>query len=309
MHTGTGCGMAGGWLNAHGNAHGDRLQNGMQNLKKTSMQNLKLQEIIQAMETWAPLFWQEEYDNSGLSLGDPNQIISKALLCLDITPSIVDEAIESDAQLIISHHPAIFHGLKKIDPSTAFGEMLQKSLRHGIAWYSAHTNLDNTLSGVNSYIADSLNLKNRRPLQALTGLYGKLQVYVPVPHSEKLIQALTKAGCGQYKNYDSCLWQTLGQGQFRALENAHPFVGNIQERHIESEVKLEMLYPLHLQTNIIKTLLENHPYEEVAYDLIPLLNQSTEQGAGLLGELPSSYSEEKLLKTIKEITKIPFIRH
>lgn len=131
------------------------------------MTNIRLKDLVQSIETLAPLSLQEDYDNAGLCLGNPDQLIEKALICLDIRPEIVDEAIEIGAQLIISHHPPIFQGVKKIDTASRFGIMLKKSMLHNIAWYAAHTNLDNTLEGVNSYLCQKLELQHPRCLRPI----------------------------------------------------------------------------------------------------------------------------------------------
>ncbi|MDE7149558.1 MAG: Nif3-like dinuclear metal center hexameric protein [Bacteroidales bacterium] len=141
---------------------------------KSTTARLTVAEVTDAIEAVAPLAWQESYDNAGLILGSPQQTIGKALLCTDITPDVVEEAIAEGAGLIVSHHPAIFRGLKKIDPTTPFGKMLGRSLEHGIAWYAAHTNFDNAPTGVNAYWADKLGLRNRAVLEPLPGMAAKV---------------------------------------------------------------------------------------------------------------------------------------
>ena len=181
---------------------------------------LPLKKILHCLDQWAPFAWQESYDNAGLILGDPNQQVRKALVCFDVTPEVVDEAVRSGADLILSHHPAIFKGIKRINPASRLGYMIKQSLCHDIAWCALHTNLDNTLNGVNSYLCEQLGLKDVQPLAPLQDIYGKLQVYVPEAYAEKLRQALAEAGCGTGARYDACSYSSRGEGRFRAGSQA-----------------------------------------------------------------------------------------
>ena len=263
---------------------------------------LPLKTLLAGLEQWVPFVWQENYDNAGLILGDPNQQIRKALVCFDVTPEVVDEAVRSGADLILSHHPAIFKGIKQINPASRLGYMIKQSLCHGIAWCALHTNLDNTLSGVNSWLCEHLGLQEVRPLVPLQGIYGKLQVYVPEAYAEKLRQALAEAGCGAGARYDACSYTSRGEGRFRAGSQAHPFTGRIGELHCEAECKIECLYPLHKTRQVLDVLRTNHPYEEPAFDLLPLQNEAVEQGAGAIGILPETMQERELLDKLKELT-------
>lgn len=270
---------------------------------------LPLKTLLAGLEQWVPFVWQENYDNAGLILGDPNQQIRKALVCFDVTPEVVDEAVRNEADLILSHHPAIFKGIKRINPASRLGYMLKQSLCHDIAWCALHTNLDNTLSGVNSWLCEHLGLQEVRPLVPLQGIYGKLQVYVPEAYAEKLRQALAEAGCGAGTKYDTCSYTSRGEGRFRAGSQAHPFTGRIGELHCEAECKIECLYPLHKTRQVLDVLRTNHPYEEPAFDLLPLQNEAVEQGAGAIGILPETMQERELLDKLKELTGVHCIRH
>lgn len=270
---------------------------------------LPLKTLLAGLEQWVPFVWQENYDNAGLILGDPNQQIRKALVCFDVTPEVVDEAVRNEADLILSHHPAIFKGIKRINPANRLGYMLKQSLCHDIAWCALHTNLDNTLSGVNSWLCEHLGLQEVRPLVPLQGIYGKLQVYVPEAYAEKLRQALAEAGCGAGTKYDACSYTSRGEGRFRAGSQAHPFTGRIGELHCEAECKIECLYPLHKTRQVLDVLRTNHPYEEPAFDLLPLQNEAVEQGAGAIGILPETMQERELLDRLKELTGVHCIRH
>lgn len=270
---------------------------------------IPLRTLLACIEQWAPFSWQESYDNAGLILGDPDRNVTEALVCFDVTPEVVDEAVRIGADLIVSHHPAIFKGIKRINPASRLGYMIKQSLCHDIAWCALHTNLDNTLNGVNSYLCEQLGLKDVQPLAPLQDIYGKLQVYVPEAYAEKLRQALAEAGCGAGARYDACSYSSRGEGRFRAGSQAHPFSGQIGELHCEAECKIECLYPLHKTRQVLDVLRTNHPYEEPAFDLLPLRNEATGQGAGAIGDLQESLQETELLDKLKELTGTHCIRH
>ena len=272
-------------------------------------ESIPLKTLLDNIEGWAPLALQEDYDNAGLILGNPQATVHKALVCLDITPEVVDEAIQLHADLVISHHPAIFKGIKRINPASRLGYMIKQSLCHDIAWYAMHTNLDNTLDGVNSYLAKQLGLQTPRPLIPLKGLYGKLQVYVPSSHAEQLRQALAEAGCGISPKYDHCSFSSQGEGRLRALENARPFVGEPGQLHVEPECKIECLYPVHKTRQVMAVLLASHPYEEPAFDLMPLENTAADKGSGIIGILETPCTETAFLDRLKTLTGVPCIRH
>lgn len=174
----------------------------MDDRTKSTAARLTVAEVTGAIEAVAPLRWQESYDNAGLTLGSPQQMVDKALLCTDITPEVVEEAIAEGAGLIVSHHPAIFRGLKKIDPTTPFGHMLRRSLEHGIAWYAAHTNFDNAPTGVNAYWADKLELRNRAVLEPLPGMAAE------VPTEAKAEAGVRAAGAGLHGSLPRSISET-----------------------------------------------------------------------------------------------------
>lgn len=282
---------------------------GSQGEASRSGSGIPLRTLLACIEQWVPFSWQESYDNAGLILGDPDRNVTEALVCFDVTPEVVDEAVRIGADLIVSHHPAIFKGIKRINPASRLGYMIKQSLCHDIAWCALHTNLDNTLNGVNSYLCEQLGLKDVQPLAPLQDIYGKLQVYVPEAYAEKLRQALAEAGCGAGARYDACSYSSRGEGRFRAGSQAHPFSGQIGELHCEAECKIECLYPLHKTRQVLDVLRTNHPYEEPAFDLLPLRNEATGQGAGAIGNLQESLQETELLDKLKELTGTHCIRH
>jgi dinuclear metal center YbgI/SA1388 family protein len=270
---------------------------------------MKIKDITNIVETFAPLALQEEYDNAGLLVGNPSLLAKGVLLCLDVTEDVIEEAISLNTNLIISHHPIIFKGLKKITGQDAVQRCIIKAIKNDIAIYAAHTNIDNVSDGVNGKIADKIGLINRRILQPKHGNLIKLVCFVPKIHVQRVREAIFEAGGGNIGNYDACSFNVVGYGSFRPNSNAHPFVGELNKIHYEDEVRIEIILPDYLQNKIINALMNAHPYEEPAFDLIPLKNLYKEVGAGLIGELEVAISENNFLSGIKQTFNVSVIRH
>jgi len=269
----------------------------------------KVKDIISEIEKFAPLSYQEDYDNVGLIIGNPEQDCSAALLTIDVTEQVVDEAIHKGSNLIIAHHPIVFSGLKKITGRNYIERSVIKAIKNDIAIYAAHTNIDSVAKGVNTKICEKLGLINCKILCPSKNQLKKLVTFVPKSHIEKVSQAIFEAGAGHIGNYDSCSYQIEGKGSFKALDGANPFVGNLGSIHFEEEIRFETVFPKNLQKTILEALINNHPYEEVAYDIYPLDNDYNQVGAGMIGELETSIPEKEFLKKIKENFKVQFIRH
>ena len=268
-----------------------------------------LKNIVDHLERIAPLSYQESYDNAGLMVGDKMQEVSAALVTLDVTEEVIAEAIQKNCGLIISHHPLIFKGIKRITGSNDVERCLIKAIQNNIAIYAAHTNLDSITGGVNSKICEKLGLKNCQILAPAKNQLLKIVTYVPEDHIEKVRSALFAAGAGVIGNYDLCSYSGSGQGTFRGNEFSNPFVGSREELHTEKEFRLETIVPRHLISNVITALLASHPYEEVAYDLVPLENDMNTVGSGMIGELEVPLDEIEFLHTVKELFGCGMIRH
>ncbi|VAW12909.1 GTP cyclohydrolase 1 type 2 homolog YbgI [hydrothermal vent metagenome] len=270
---------------------------------------LKVKDIADYLETIAPLEFQESYDNSGLLVGSPGQIVSSALATIDVTEEVVDEAISRGCNLIIAHHPIIFSGIKKLTGENYVERTLLKAVKNDIAIYTAHTNLDSVMGGVNSKICGKLGLTGCKPLQPLEGQLQKLVTYIPADYAEKVRTAVFEAGAGHIGNYDSCSYNIEGLGSFRGNENTNPFVGKKGAIHFEKEVRFETIFPKHLAGKIISALILAHPYEEVAYDIYPLSNKYQQAGIGMVGELSNPVDEEVFLTNLKRIFACGVISH
>ncbi|MFA6950126.1 MAG: Nif3-like dinuclear metal center hexameric protein [Lentimicrobiaceae bacterium] len=270
---------------------------------------MKLQQIKDVIESIAPLQTQESYDNSGLLVGNENDEITGALITLDITEEVIEEASALGFNMIISHHPPIFRPLKRLTGSNSTERCVIMAIKKGIALYAAHTNLDNSMKGVNAILSEKLNLKNLSILQPTQGMLRKLIIFTPQSHQEIVRTALFKAGAGVIGAYDSCSFNSPGQGTFRAQEGCNPYVGEIGELHTEPEVKIETILPAWIENKVVKAVREVHPYEEMAWDSYPLNNEFTRVGAGMVGTLLKPVDEITFLTKLKEVLHVPFIKH
>lgn len=270
---------------------------------------IKIVDVIRELEHWAPLILQESYDNAGLLTGNRQDTCTGVLCCLDVTEPILDEALARGCNLIVAHHPLIFGGIKKLSGGSALEKTLIKAIKKDLAIYAIHTNLDNVLTGVNGKIASLLKLRHTRVLLPKEGYLLKLVTYVPTEHTEQVRQALFEAGAGHIGGYSDCSFLVQGEGTFKPGEGTQPFSGTQGQRHTEKENRLEVIYPAYLQGSLLSALRRSHPYEEVAYDLVPLANSHQELGAGLVGELDQPVAEGAFLETLAQIFGGGFLKH
>ncbi|MEJ7692114.1 Nif3-like dinuclear metal center hexameric protein [Daejeonella sp.] len=270
---------------------------------------MKLRELTTFLETIAPLAYQEDYDNSGLIVGDPGKEINGVLISLDCTEAVVDEAIADGLNLIISHHPIVFRGLKKFNGKNYVERVVMKAIKNDIALYAIHTNFDNVLVGVNRKICDKLGVKDPAILKPKEGSLKKLVTFCPETDAEKVRKAMFDAGAGWIGNYSECSYNTKGLGTFKAGEGTDPHVGEIDKRHQEPEVRIETIYPANIERRLIAGLVEAHPYEEVSYDLYPVSNPYLQVGSGMIGNLETDQDEADFLKHVKEQLNAKVIRH
>ena len=252
-----------------------------------------------------PLSYQEEYDNSGLLVGDKDANVTSILACLDCTEEVIKEAVNKKCNLIISHHPIIFKPIKRLVNSSYGERAIFQAIKNNIAIYSMHTNLDNIRDGVSFIFSKKMGLLNTRILQKKSNILSKLVTYSPKKYLKKIQDALFNIGVGKvgYK-YDECSFYSQGLGTFRPLERAEPYIGKKYERASQEESRIELIFPSYLKKKVINTLFEAHPYEEVAYDIISLENSSNNIGSGIIGELEKEMDTLLFFELFKE--KIPF---
>ncbi|ULQ58268.1 Nif3-like dinuclear metal center hexameric protein [Flavihumibacter rivuli] len=266
-------------------------------------------DIINCLERIAPPIYQESYDNAGLLTGSPGWTCTGAIIALDATEEVVMEAVAKGCNLVVAHHPILFGGLKKINGKNYVEKAVISAIKNDIAIYAIHTNLDNVAHGVNRKIADLVGLANCRILSPKVGLLKKLYTFVPHAQLAEVSSALFAAGAGHIGNYSECSYFTDGTGTYKAGEGAQPFAGEVGLRHHEPESRLEVIFPVHLESAIVKALRQAHPYEEVAYDIVPLANQHNGIGSGMIGDLPEAMPEQAFLNHLKQVFGLSVIRH
>ena len=269
---------------------------------------MRIRDILNAIEEFAPRALQESYDNTGLQAGDTANDCKGVLLTLDVTERTVDEAAERNCNLIISHHPLLFKGIKSITPATETGRIIMKALANGTAIYAAHTNLDNAKGGVSFRMAEMLGLKNIQVLSPQRGTLTKLVVFAPADYAQAVSDALFSIGAGNIGDYDSCSYTMDGRCTFRPKENAKPSIGKKGKTHHGDEQRIEVIIPSWKADDAIKAMTAAHPYEEPAYDVIPLANADMHNGSGVVGDItPTTLSD--FLKRLKSVFGTKSIRY
>lgn len=263
--------------------------------------SVRLNEILGLLNSLYPPSLAEDWDNVGLQVGESAALVDKVLVCLDAEEAAIAKAEECGAQLVISHHPLIFRPLKRLTPGDEVGRVLFRAIRNGIAVISAHTNLDRAADGLNDWLAERLGLEEMTPLERVAdGDLIKLVVYVPAGHEASVMDALFAAGAGQIGAYDRCSFRTVGTGSFRPGDGTEPFIGRQGEAEEVEEFRLETILPQALAAKVVAKMLKAHPYEEVAYDLIPLRNERQDIGLGRIGRLPQPLEVDEFVAQIKE---------
>jgi dinuclear metal center YbgI/SA1388 family protein len=271
---------------------------------------MQIKDIIQEIEQFAPLPYQESYDNCGVQVGNIQEECTGVLLTLDITEEVIEEALSRNCNLVVAHHPLIFSGIKRITGKNMVERCIIKAISHNLTLYAAHTNMDNMQAGVNRKIAEKLGLSDCRILRPTNQNLYKLYTYVPYDHADTVRDALFAAGAGQIGNYGECSFNLQGRGTFRGNEASNPAIGVAGgAREVVDEVKIEVLVPLHLKQAILKALQQSHPYEEVAYELIQLANTNQTIGAGMIGTLAEPADWGDIFHHIKDVLLVSCIRH
>ncbi|HEY4653341.1 MAG TPA: Nif3-like dinuclear metal center hexameric protein [Cyclobacteriaceae bacterium] len=270
---------------------------------------MRIKDVTDYLGSIAPPAYQESYDNSGLLTGDPSREVSGVLVTLDCLEDVVQEAIDTGANLIVAHHPILFRGLKKLTGSNYVERTLIKAIRNDIAIYAIHTNLDNIPDGVNRKIAEKIGLKNTRILLPKKDSLSKLVTFVPHENTEAVLDALHEAGAGQIGNYKNCSFRVAGKGAFMPAEGSNPHIGQKNHLEIVDETRIEVIFPAFLEDRMVDSLKKSHPYEEVAYYLTRLANENQEAGSGLTGDLEVPLEPMEFLKRLKSSMDLSMIRH
>ena len=265
------------------------------------VKNTRLADVIGLLNRLCPPDLAEDWDNVGLQVGDPQAKIDTILVCLDAEEIALKEAQRHNAQLIISHHPLIFKPLKRLSPTDSTGQILFTAIRNDIAVVSAHTNLDRAADGLNDWLAERLGVEDAVPLEKpVSGQFYKLIVYVPVGHDVEVRDAIFAAGAGHIGAYDQCSFSHRGVGTFRGGSGTQPFIGTPGTLETTEEVRFETIVPAAVVGKVVTRMLKVHPYEEVAYDLIPLANERTDVGLGRIGSLAEAVPLRQFAAQVKD---------
>ena len=270
---------------------------------------MKLKSLIKKIEAKYPTNLAYDWDNVGLLVGDAEEEIDKVLVCLEANEAIVEEAINNNVNLIVTHHPFIFGKMRKITTSDFKGKLIHKLIKNNIAVYSMHTNFDIAFDGLNDYFMEVMGFEDSKILDVTnTETLYKIVVYVPKTHEDKVREALGKSGAGHIGNYSDCTFNTDGKGTFRPLEGTNPFIGEFDKLEVVDEVKIETIVPQRILGGVISAMIKAHPYEEVAYDLYKLENKGSAVGLGRIAALKESMSLKELSMMIKEKLNMDALR-
>lgn len=270
---------------------------------------MKLKEIIAIIEATYPTKLAESWDNVGLMVGDTDKEIKKVLVSIEANEAIINEAINEQVDLIVTHHPFIFKGIKKVTTEDFKGRLIHTLIQHDIAIYSMHTNFDIASDGLNDYFMEIMGFQSTELLDiTLTEDLYKLVVYVPKSHEEKVRSAMSQAGAGALGNYSDCTFHVQGQGHFRPLDGANPYIGEVDTLEQVEEVRIESTVKETFLNSVIKAMLSAHPYETVAYDVIKLQNSGCEYGIGRLATMTEEMNLKDLARLIKDKLGMSAIR-
>lgn len=270
---------------------------------------MRIAAITRVLEELASPGLQENYDNAGLLTGHRDWECTGILCALDATEEVIEEAISKNCNLVVAHHPILFGGIKKINGYTYVERALIRAIKNDVAIYAIHTNLDNVLHGVSGRMGKLLGLMNTTVLLPKPQTLRKLHTFVPAAAAPAVLDALFNAGAGHIGNYDECSFNLEGVGTFRAGDGTTPYVGKHGERHQEKETRMEVIYPVVKEAQVLAALKAAHPYEEVAYDLVPLANVHPGIGSGVVGDLPVELDIPAFLALLKSTFGTPVIRY
>ena len=270
---------------------------------------MNISDIISFLESQAHPSLQEHYDNAGLITGDAGWECNGIICSLDATEDVVKEAIKKKCNLIVAHHPIIFGGLKKINGKNYIEKTVIAAIKNDIAIYAIHTNFDNVIHGVSGRMAQLLGLKSLSILAPKDSTLKKLFTFAPADKAEQVRNAIFMAGGGHIGNYSEVSFNAEGTGIFKAGDGANPYVGEVGKLYQEKEIKIEVIIPAFLESKIVAAMIAVHPYEEVAYDIVSLSNTNQQIGSGVIGELPEAIDEKQFLTQLKQVFKVPVVRH
>jgi len=270
---------------------------------------MTIADVMEALHTIAPPELAEEWDNVGLMVGDPAAACDRAVVALEVDRAVVRRAAAAGAQLIVSHHPPIFHPLPRVTANDPGSALVLEAIRNGLALAAAHTNYDVAPGGVNDVLADLLDLQATEPLATCGGSgQAKIVVFTPPDDLEAVLHALAASGAGAIGQYRDCTFRTPGTGTFRGLADANPTIGQVGRREEVAELRVEAVLPLALAGRVTAAVRTAHSYEELAIDVYPLQAVRPGTGIGRCGTLRSPMRADRLVGRVKDLLGVTHVR-
>lgn len=268
-----------------------------------------IKDLFPIFDTLAPLAYAEDFDNVGLLVGNPHQKVTGILVCHDALETVIDEAVKNHCNIVVCFHPILFQGLKKITGKTYVERAIMKAIKQDVAIYALHTAFDNHPKGVNYILSEALGIENAKILVPKEYYIQKLVTYTRPENAEDLRQAMFQAGAGRIGNYENCSFNLNGIGTYQGNEASNPNYGQKHEYVSGEEVKIEVTFEKHLQTQIIQAMKAAHVYEEVAHEIYTLENKHQNIGLGMIGEINQPLTETDFLNHVKNKLDLKIIRH
>jgi dinuclear metal center YbgI/SA1388 family protein len=245
-----------------------------------------LAQVVDLVHGWYPPASADDWDAVGLAAGHPDARIRRILLAVDPVLPTAREAVDWEADLLITHHPLFLRGVHGVAETTPKGRTLATLARAACGLLTAHTNADHASPGVSDALARAIGVREVKPVLARGQALDKLVTFVPPSHADAVRQAIADGGAGRIGDYDSCSWMVTGEGRFRPLAGAHPVIGQVGELEQLAEVRIEAVLPRERRAGVVRAMLAAHPYEEVAFDVIELADAGRARtGAGRVGEV------------------------
>ncbi len=268
---------------------------------------MKLSEVVKKIEERLPVGLVREDDNVGLITGDYHDECRVMIAAYELNSGVIDEALKAESNLIVTYHTPLYRAARSFTSSGSHPDPLFCAVRKGIDVFAVHTSLDIPNDGLNFDLASRIGLNNVRILSPMENSLYKIVVFVPGDHLEKVRAAMSKSGAGRIGNYSECAFAAEGEGAFLPGEGTSPYIGSPGKPEKTSESRLEMVVEKTLAGAVIEAMVRAHPYEEVAYDVYPLANSSTNYGFGAIGELDEEVPVEKFLGRVKKLLGLPYI--
>ncbi|GCF94526.1 GTP cyclohydrolase 1 type 2 [Enterococcus florum] len=270
---------------------------------------MEAQRFIERFNQYCPEWLAEPGDPVGLHIGTLNKPAKRIMMSLDVRPNVVAEAIEKKIDLLVVKHPPIFRPIDRLVTDDVQINMYADLIKHDIAVYAAHTNMDIIPNGLNDWFCELLGVQKTTYLvKSHQVVMKKLAVFVPMEEAGRMREALAMAGAGQQGNYRATSYTLGGTGRFTPVRGANPTIGEIGKAQQVQENKIEVIFPETMEEKILSAMYQAHPYEEPAFDLYQLDNLPTKYGIGRIGELDEPMETEAFIQKVKSAFQLEGLR-